>query len=78
MPLCGSLTLRKTRYRVPQAGRLWEVDVFAGANEPLVLAEIELESAEETVALPDWVGLEVTEDERYHNTSLARFPYGRW
>ncbi|HKT85274.1 MAG TPA: CYTH domain-containing protein [Novosphingobium sp.] len=63
----------KTRYLVPAAnGRTWEVDVFAGAHEGLVLAEIELGSADEAVELPDWIGREVTDDARYANAALAQ------
>lgn len=78
LQLCGPLVIEKTRYRVPHAGRTWEVDVFGAANSPLVLAEVELESADAEVALPGWIGAEVTDDERYHNASLARRPFSRW
>ncbi|SFF79376.1 CYTH domain-containing protein [Novosphingobium sp. CF614] len=62
----------KTRYLVPAAnGRTWEVDVFAGEHQGLVLAEIELDSADEQVALPGWIGREVTHDPRYRNEALA-------
>lgn len=64
--------IEKTRYLVPTgSGRTWEIDVFAGSHEGLVLAEIELESADEEVELPDWVGREVTGDSRYENVMLA-------
>lgn len=65
--------LDKTRHFVPAGnGRTWEVDVFAGSHEGLVLAEIELEAADETVALPPWIGREVTDDPRYANAALAQ------
>lgn len=65
--------LDKTRYLVPAGkGRTWEVDVFAGAHEGLVVAEIELESADEVVELPGWIGREVTGDPRYANAALAQ------
>lgn len=64
--------LDKTRHLVPAGnGRTWEVDVFTGAHEGLVLAEIELGAADEAVELPDWIGREVTEDPRYSNAALA-------
>ncbi len=78
LALCGALVVEKTRHRVPFAGRVWEVDEFAGANRPLVLAEIELESVDAAVELPAWIGREVTDDRRYGNSSLARRPFGRW
>lgn len=63
----------KTRYLIPAGnGRTWEVDVFGGVHEGLVIAEIELESADEKVDLPDWIGREVTGDPRYGNVALAQ------
>jgi len=56
----------------------WEVDEFHGANEGLVVAEIELETAEQTFTRPDWLGPEVTADARYFNSSLAVRPYTSW
>jgi adenylate cyclase len=67
----GQHVIEKRRYAVPHAGRHWEVDVFAGRHAGLVLAEIEMESEDAKVELPDWVGEEVTGDERYYNSSLA-------
>lgn len=66
--------VEKRRHIVPFAGHVWEVDVFEGAHEGLVLAEVELASADEHVALPEWVGLEVSQDDRYANASLSRRP----
>lgn len=78
LALCADLVVEKVRYRVPHAGRVWEVDVFAAANRPLVVAEVELQDAADEVVLPDWVGAEVTEDRRYSNSNLARHPFSRW
>ncbi|MCJ2188740.1 CYTH domain-containing protein [Novosphingobium beihaiensis] len=65
--------LEKTRHLVPAGpGRTWEVDVFAGALEGLVLAEIELDRADEDVPQPEWLGREVTGDPQYSNTALAK------
>jgi adenylate cyclase len=68
----------KVRHRVRCGGHLWEVDVFAGENAGLVLAEIELASEDEPFVLPDWVGPEVSDDPRYFNSNLARHPFRRW
>lgn len=76
--LCAASVVEKTRYRVPHDGREWEVDVFEGDNAGLVVAEIELEDASQSVSLPPWAGEEVTEDVRYYNSSLASTPYNRW
>jgi CYTH domain-containing protein len=74
----GSCLVEKVRHAVPCGERLWEVDVFGGLNEGLILAEIELASVEEPVQLPDWVGREVTEDPRFYNQFLAEQPFGQW
>ncbi|MCX6023905.1 MAG: CYTH domain-containing protein [Chloroflexi bacterium] len=76
LTLCPLPPIEKTRYNVPWGGGLWEVDVFAGANAGLVIAE--LESAEPPSALPPWAGPEVTSDPRYANSSLAQHPYRDW
>jgi adenylate cyclase len=64
--------VEKRRFIVPFGGLTWEVDVFEGRHEGLVMAEVELESEDVQVELPDWAGREVTEDERYFNASLSR------
>lgn len=76
--LAVSPLIEKTRYRVPHAGHLWELDVFAGANAGLVLAELELERVDEAFERPDWLGAEVSDDPRYFNVNLARHPYRAW
>jgi adenylate cyclase len=76
--LCVGDCIEKVRYRIPFAGHTWEVDEFRGENAPLVVAEVELDRIDAAVALPPWVGLEVTEDPRYTNAALARQPYARW
>jgi adenylate cyclase len=75
--LCDGPIIDKTRFVIDVAGRAWEVDVFAGANEGLVMAEVELEAEDAAVVLPAWAGLEVTGDPRYYNASLAQHPMGR-
>jgi adenylate cyclase len=70
--------VEKIRYRVPVHGVTWDVDEFLGANEGLVLAEVELEHEGQEVLLPEWAGLEVTGDPRYYNSRLAEAPYSRW
>jgi CYTH domain-containing protein len=69
---CAGQRLRKTRYRVPYAGQLFEVDVFSGALEGLVMAELELPDPDAPVSLPPWIGREVSGDRRYDNSALAR------
>lgn len=76
--LCEPGLIEKTRYRVPHAGHSWEVDVFHGANAGLIVAEIELASADDAFELPDWIGDEVTGEPRYYNASLVHHPYSDW
>lgn len=75
--LCGSV-IDKVRHDVPQAGLVWEIDVFAGENAGLVLAEVELDCHDAEIVLPRWLGREVTGERRYYNSGLAEHPYTRW
>jgi adenylate cyclase len=68
----------KIRYRIPFAGKTWEVDVFSGDNAGLIVAEIELKSENEAFEKPDWVAAEVTDDGRYSNASLSEHPFKDW
>jgi CYTH domain-containing protein len=70
--------VEKVRYRINYAGKLWEVDEFFGDNEGLIMAEIELQHENEQFALPDWVTLEVSSDERYFNSFLSTNPFKNW
>jgi CYTH domain-containing protein len=74
LEICEGAVVDKIRYLIDVAGRTWEVDVFAGANAGLVMAEVELDREDAVVVLPDWAGLEVTDDPRYYNASLSRHP----
>ena len=76
--LCLRPLIEKTRYRVQHEGLIWEIDEFYGANEGLIMAEIELESEEAEVPLPDWVGREVSGNPRYYNSSLVKEPFSEW
>ncbi|QDW27983.1 CYTH domain-containing protein [Pedobacter sp. KBS0701] len=70
--------LSKIRYEITFNGKLWEVDVFLGDNKGLIVAEIELGSEDETFDLPDWIGKEVTEEEKYYNSNLTVKPFKDW
>lgn len=73
--MCLPAVIDKVRHRVEFMGRVWEVDVFAGVNEGLVMAELELADEGVEVDLPPWVGLEVSGDPRYYNANLAQRPF---
>ena len=76
--LRASVVVEKTRYLLPQGSLVWELDVFAGANAGLVIAEIELDKEDHVVDLPDWCGAEVSTDPRFKNINLALNPYRDW
>jgi CYTH domain-containing protein len=65
------IVIEKRRYRVPHKGFTWEVDVYEGALEGLVVAEVEMKKETDLPALPAWLGREITGDRRYSNQALA-------
>jgi len=76
--LCEEPLLEKRRHIVYYEGHKWEVDEYLGANEGLVVAEIELSTNCEEVPLPDWIHEEITDDPRYFNSRLCKVPYSTW
>lgn len=76
--LCENGVIDKIRYEVKAGNHIFEVDEFFGDNEGLVVAEIELQSEDETFEKPEWLGQEVTNDERYYNAFLSNHPYTTW
>ena len=70
--------LVKTRYALALPGGDWVLDCFEGENAPLVLAEVELPSADVPLTVPSWCGLEITGDHRWSNAALARHPLSAW
>lgn len=66
--------IEKRRHKVRFEAHIWEIDVFEGLHEGLILAEVEMQSADEHVVLPTWIGREVSDDDRYANASLSRNP----
>jgi adenylate cyclase len=78
LKLCVGGLIDKTRPYVEHAGFLWEIDVFEGDNAGLIVAEIELPSADIFFDKPDWAGREVTDELRYYNLTLAERPYAQW
>ena len=76
--LCKPTIIEKIRYIIPVGDHLFEVDVFQGNNIGLVVAEIELSSADEAFEKPQWLGKEVTGENPYYNASLSELPFTRW
>ena len=75
--LCVGL-VDKTRHYVKRDGLTWEIDEFHGDNAGLVVAEVELDTVDQTVPHPEWLGVEVTNEVRYYNQQLALKPYRTW
>ena len=75
LELCEPGAIDKVRYLVPRGSHTWEVDVFHGANEGLILAEIELSSEDELFEKPAWLGKEVSGDRCYYNSMLTKHPF---
>lgn len=78
LSLCESGIIEKTRYEIYFEKHTFEVDVFHGLNDGLIIAEIELETEMETFTIPDWLGIEVTGDKRYYNSYLSQLPFSTW
>lgn len=78
LPLCEPGSIDKIRYEIPVENHIYEVDVFAGENKGLVVAEIELSSETETFTKPHWLGEEVTGQAKYYNSRLVDLPFCKW
>ncbi len=76
--LCTKPLVEKTRYCVWHEGMEWEVDVFEGDAEGLVIAEIELSRSDQSFDMPEWLGVEVTHDPRYRNSRIVQDAAGAW
>jgi adenylate cyclase len=76
--LCVRPLIDKTRYKIEYAGLTWEVDEFAGENQGLIIAEVELPEENHQIELPAWIDKEVSDDPRYYNVNLIQHPYIQW
>lgn len=76
--LCEDFVIDKTRYIIPFDNVVFEVDVFEGSNKGLVIAEVELETTDQQFDKPDWLGEELTGDERFYNAYLSNMPFTSW
>ncbi len=76
--LCEKPLIEKKRFKIAMEGLTWEIDEFFGENKGLVLVEVELESEDQDIEIPSWIGKEVTGDPRYFNANLVRHPYSTW
>lgn len=76
--LCEPGIIEKTRYEIKDGNHIFEVDVFSGENEGLIVAEVELKSENEVFQKPVWLGKEVTGDLKYYNSQLSKNPFKNW
>lgn len=76
--LCEKPIIEKVRYIVIDDKLKWEIDIFEGENKGLELAEVELETENQKINLPNWIDREVTSDRRYYNSSLIKMPFKDW
>ena len=78
LQLCESGIIDKIRYEIPLGKHTFEVDVFSGENQGLIIAEVELSSENEFFEQPNWLGKEVTGDKKYYNSHLSEHPFCSW
>ncbi len=76
--LCNGPVIEKTRYLVTHCDHTWEIDIFHGENDGLVVAEIELQTEGESFETPSWVTCEVSGEARYYNSNLLDNPFKSW
>jgi len=76
--LCEKGVIDKIRYEVKVGLHIFEVDEFYGENKGLIVAEIELQSENETFEKPIWLGKEVTHEIKYYNSYLSKKPFLEW
>lgn len=78
LSLCEDFVIEKTRYEIKVNDLVFEIDVFEGVNQGLIIAEVELQSEDQDFELPEWIDQEVTGDVRYYNSYLSNTPYNQW
>lgn len=78
LKLCEDGVIDKMRYEVRSGNHVFEIDEFFGANEGLVIAEVELKGEDEHFESPKWIGDEVTGDIRYYNSQISKTPFNSW
>lgn len=78
LDICEPGVISKTRYLVKRNQHIFEIDVFDGENDGLIVAEIELSSENETFEKPEWLGKEVTGEVKYYNSQLSKKPFKNW
>ena len=78
MTLSNGFIIVKDRYYIDIDKHTWEIDIFCAENEGLIIAEIELNDENENINLPNWIGSEISTDEKYFNFNLSKIPFTIW
>ena len=78
LKMCVNHIVEKTRYKEKIGDLVWEIDVFEGVNNGLILAEVELKDENQGVQIPEWVEKEVSDDSRFYNSHLSSKPFTTW
>jgi CYTH domain-containing protein len=78
LQLCENGLIDKIRHEIQVGKHVFEVDIFSGENEGLIIAEIELEKEDEIFEKPNWLGKEVTNDIRFYNAYISNHPFKSW
>ncbi len=78
MNLCEPGIINKIRHEIMVGKHIYEVDEFLGENYGLIIAELELSDEYESFEKPEWLGKEVTGDQRYYSSFLSAHPYSKW
>ena len=78
LSLCEPGVIEKMRFEIPSGKHIFEVDVFEGENQGLIVAEIELTNENEFFEKPNWLGHEVTGVPKYYNAALSNLPFMNW
>ncbi len=78
LALCEQPLIEKTRHTEEHGEMTWEIDVFHGDNDGLVVAEVELTAETQSIEVPAWATREVSDDPRYYNSNLIAHPYRTW
>ena len=78
LKICEEGAIEKWRYLIPVGDHIFEVDIFEGENEGLIVAEVELGSEAESFQKPAWLGEEVTGNLSYYNSNLSQHPFTKW
>ncbi|MFD2908426.1 CYTH domain-containing protein [Flavobacterium ardleyense] len=78
LQLCEKGIIDKIRYEIPLGKHTFEVDVFSGENQGLIMAEVELSNEHESFEKPQWLGKEVTGDKKYYNSYLSEHSFKTW